>query len=423
MAVLERQGLLSVWDDRQISAGNDWLPEIERAINAAQIAILLISADFLGSEFILGKEVPQLIQHRKNKGLRIIPLIFKICAWKTVAWLNPIQGRPKDNQPLTGFSEHHQDACLCELALEIHKLYQTTADDTELNTKIGTIQTHSEQPAKVNYDPRNPAFLVAFRAKCEFMIGRDVALLKVREQLLTGKPTSIGQTALFQGIGELGKTQLAVEYANRYRNDYPNGVYWLTADENIDAQLTQIAVDAHWVSPISEHAVKLDIARNRIRTYSDCLIIFDNLESIDAIRDYLPVPSATPHILVTSRRELVDFSDVALDLLDEKQSYAMLVQEAKREPETDAEQAAARDIVTALNGLPLALELAGAYLARRSIGWCAYRDLLQADLKQAMPRQLASPTRHEADLFNTLKISEKGIEEEPQLLPILNLLT
>lgn len=118
------------------------------------------------------------------------------------------------------------------------------------------------------------------------MVGRDEALEKVRQQLLEGRSTSIGQTALFQGIGGLGKTQLAVEYAYHYRNEYPNGVYWITADENIDAQLTRIAVAARWVAVESEHAIKLDVARHRLKTYSDYLIVFDNLESVDAIRDY-----------------------------------------------------------------------------------------------------------------------------------------
>jgi hypothetical protein len=208
---------------------------------------------------------------------------------------------------------------------------------------------------------------VLFRAKGKYMVGRDKALEKVRQQLLAGKPTSIGQTALFQGIGGLGKTQLAVEYAYHYRDEYPNGVYWITADENIDAQLTQIAVAARWVAPESEHAIKLDVARHRLKTYSDCLIVFDNLESVDAIRDYLPDPSASPHILVTSRSEQPEFTDVKLELLDEEQSYLMLVQEADRSPKNKEEESAAREIVADLSGLPLALELAGAYLAHRPL--------------------------------------------------------
>lgn len=421
LAVLEYQGMLTVWDDRQIAAGDDWYPEIEKAIESAQIAILLISAHFLSSKFILGEEVPPLLERRRKEGLRVIPLILKPCSWKTISWLNKIQGRPLDNSPLSSFDEHHRDHHLSELALEINQL-MTKASASEQPNLLENATVPS-QPLRVNYDPRNPAFLVPFRAKGKFMIGRDAALEKVRQQLLAGKPTSIGQTALFQGIGGLGKTQLAVEYAHHYRDQYPNGIYWITADENIDAQLTKIAVDANWVSPASEHAVKLDVARNRLRTYSDCLVIFDNLEAVDAIRDYLPDTSANPHILVTSRREQVEFADVALDLLDNAQSYALLIQEAGKQPQTEIEESAAEQIVATLGGLPLALELAGAYLAHRHVGWCEYRDLLLDDLKKALPKQFASPTQHEADLFHTLKISEQGIGEEPLLIEILDLLT
>ena len=419
LAVLENQGLLSVWEDRQIAAGDDWYPAIEQAIDSAHVAILLISADFLSSKFILGKEVPPLLERRKKEGLRVIPLILKPCPWQTVDWLSKILGGSIDNKPLSGFNEHDQDHCLSELALEINKLLSAIPP----STKPDTPEVAPSTAPKPNYDPRNPAFLVPFRAKGKYMVGRDTALEKVRQQLLAGKPTSIGQTALFQGIGGLGKTQLAVEYAYQYRDKYPNGVYWITADENIDAQLTQLAVDANWVAPASEHATKLDIARHRLKTYSDCLIVFDNLESADDIRDYLPAPSANPHILVTSRREQPDFADVELDLLNAEQSYAMLAQEAKAQPSSEAEESAARIIAATLSGLPLALELAGAFLARRHIGWCAYRDLLIEDLGQAFPAQLPSLTGHEADLFKTLRISEQEIGEEPLLADVLDLLT
>ncbi|MGF1547226.1 MAG: toll/interleukin-1 receptor domain-containing protein [Thiotrichales bacterium] len=106
LTVLEMEGLLSVWEDQQIEAGDDWFPEIERALNGADVAILLISANFLGSKFIRGTEVPRLLERRKKEGIRVIPLILKPCLWQTVEWLTPIQGRPKDNKPLSGFSEH-----------------------------------------------------------------------------------------------------------------------------------------------------------------------------------------------------------------------------------------------------------------------------------------------------------------------------
>ena len=119
LKVLEQQNLLAVWEDRQIAVGNDWYPEIEQALNSAQVAILLISANFLSSKFILGEEVPRLLKRRKEEGLLVIPLILSPCAWQAVPWLASIQGRPKDNKPLSGLDKNKKEQCLADLAMEI----------------------------------------------------------------------------------------------------------------------------------------------------------------------------------------------------------------------------------------------------------------------------------------------------------------
>ncbi|MCI0537770.1 MAG: metallophosphoesterase, partial [Verrucomicrobiales bacterium] len=273
------------------------------------------------------------------------------------------------------------------------------------------------------YDPRNRPFYIPYHQKGDHVIGREGALAKVREQLTVGRRTTIGQTAVFQGLGGLGKTQLAVEYAYRYRDEYPNGVIWLTADQDIDAQLVDLAMRARWVAPESEHKFKLEIARHRLRNFSGCLIVFDNLEQISAIQDYLPEPPAEPHILATSRTEQPDFTFVPIDVLDPDQSLRLLIQEAGHRPASDGECEAARQIAATLGGLPLALELAGAYLSRRPVGWHDYLQLLQVNLRKALPHRLSSLTRHEADLYSTLHISEELFAEEPRLREILDVLT
>ncbi|HEY0173285.1 MAG TPA: tetratricopeptide repeat protein [Pyrinomonadaceae bacterium] len=289
----------------------------------------------------------------------------------------------------------------------------------------GKETTAKETPAVADYDPRHPPFFVPFRQKGDQVIGREKALEAVREQLTSGRRTAIGQTASFQGLGGLGKTQLAVEYAYRFRDTYPNGVIWLNADQDIDAQLTELSEKARWVSPLSEHKYKLEVAQRRLRTYSDCLIIFDNLEDPQAIEDYLPEPQADPHILVTSRTPQPDFPLVPLDPLNETLSIELLYQEAGRTAEGGTEEEAARLIAEALGGLPLALELAGAYLRYRQVSFRQYLDLLQKNLKAATTVRFSAGgfTRHETDLYSTLKINEEVFEEEPRLRDILDLLT
>jgi tetratricopeptide (TPR) repeat protein len=250
-------------------------------------------------------------------------------------------------------------------------------------------------------------------------------LQKVRNQLTQGRRTSIGQTASFNGLGGLGKTQLAVEYAWEYRNEYPNGVIWIEADQEIDAQLTALAVNARWAAEASEHRYKLDVARKRLQSFSNCLIIFDNVERRAAIERYLPEPGASPHLLITSREPQPGFEPVPLAPLDENQSVYMLIQEAGRDPKTAEETIAAQEIAKRLDGLPLAIEIAGAYLHEMpTVTFDEFRRLLSRDPQIQMARNLLSSfTRHEADLAATLRISDRAFKQEPLLESILDLLT
>ncbi len=122
LGVLEREGALSVWDDRRIVAGADWYPEIADALDGASVALLLVSADFLTSNFILGEEVPRLLERRRREGLRVIPVILRPCAWDRVGWLRSIQARPKDGRPLSPMNEAQADAALADLAREVADL-------------------------------------------------------------------------------------------------------------------------------------------------------------------------------------------------------------------------------------------------------------------------------------------------------------
>ena len=101
LQVLQYHGDFAIWDDRQIKAGDSWYPAISEAIESARVAILLISADFLKSDFVRSEEIPRLLKRRSEDGLRIVPLVVRPCPWQTVPWLSSLQGGTKDNSPLS----------------------------------------------------------------------------------------------------------------------------------------------------------------------------------------------------------------------------------------------------------------------------------------------------------------------------------
>ncbi len=122
LKVLEIDGELAVWDDERIAAGDGWRPEIEAAMRRAAVALLLISKDFLTSDFILGTEVPLLLQRRQTEGLRVIPVFVHPCAWEGVDWLAALQGRPCNGRALSEGRKPQTEKHLAELAREIRDL-------------------------------------------------------------------------------------------------------------------------------------------------------------------------------------------------------------------------------------------------------------------------------------------------------------
>jgi tetratricopeptide (TPR) repeat protein len=299
---------------------------------------------------------------------------------------------------------------------------RSVAPAAEKGVAREAIPTQSSPVA--SYSPENRPFFVPFRPKGDRMVGREEALRRVREQLVRGTPTAIGQTAAFQGLGGLGKTQLAIEYAYEFGGQYPNGVIWLTVDQDIPAQLTRLAVEARWVAPESGNEATIAIARNRLRSYPDCLLIFDNLEDAAVIEPYLPPAGVDVHLLATSREEQPLFTAVAIGTLNQATSVALLSQEAGRPFHDDEDEAAARAVATELGGLPLALEMAGAYVRRRYLSWVQYKELLDSRPREVLQsRSFPSFTRHDADLYATLQVSQGIFEEEPALREVLDVLT
>jgi hypothetical protein len=98
LEVLEQQGLLEIWDDRQIDAGETWYDKIRAAMEDAEVAVCLISAEYLASDFCTKEEIPYLLKRRTEQGMRLVPVLLRPCPWKLVSWLKAIQMLPRDGQ-------------------------------------------------------------------------------------------------------------------------------------------------------------------------------------------------------------------------------------------------------------------------------------------------------------------------------------
>jgi tetratricopeptide (TPR) repeat protein len=193
LGVLAQEGKIETWDDRRIAGGDDWQPEIENAIQACDTALLLISADFLTSKFILGREVPQLLARRAQQGLRVIPLIVCPCAWTEITWLKGIQARPKDGKALLSISNSEAEEALAALAKEIMRL------------SAGLETTHHVQGRHYVAPPPENIYLAKLPKTGSEFFGRENEL-KILDQAWT----DTGRTHIveFVAFGGVGKTAL-----------------------------------------------------------------------------------------------------------------------------------------------------------------------------------------------------------------------
>ena len=97
---LEKEGLIDLWVDTRLSAVDKWKLRIEESLRNARVAILLVSADFLASDFIVDNELPPLLTEAEAEGTRIIPIILKPCRFSRDSNLSPFQAINDPRQPL-----------------------------------------------------------------------------------------------------------------------------------------------------------------------------------------------------------------------------------------------------------------------------------------------------------------------------------
>ncbi len=107
-----------IWYDKKIRAGDEWDAEIQDAIETSHVFICLISKNFLSSEFIRMREIPEILK-RRAVGMKVVPVILETCAWKRVGWLSEIQVQPADGVPLDEKGPQEQDHIMVNIVDEI----------------------------------------------------------------------------------------------------------------------------------------------------------------------------------------------------------------------------------------------------------------------------------------------------------------
>lgn len=103
LSLLKRQGIISEWHDRRIVPSDNWSQEIDSHLESAQIVLLLISADFLASDYCYERELKRALERHKQGATRVVPVFLRPVDWKG-ALFEHLQGLPLDARPITNWS-------------------------------------------------------------------------------------------------------------------------------------------------------------------------------------------------------------------------------------------------------------------------------------------------------------------------------
>ena len=112
---LERDGHIDVWSDQGLQPGYDWEAIIRKRLEAARVAILLLSADFLASDFIAKIELPAILHSAKCSGTRVLPVLIKPCRYKDDPNLTRFKG-VNGAAPIVDLDEGRQEKVLVGLS-------------------------------------------------------------------------------------------------------------------------------------------------------------------------------------------------------------------------------------------------------------------------------------------------------------------
>jgi TIR domain len=147
LKLLQRQGLITSWHDRDITAGEEWKNEIDSHLESANIILLLISSDFLASNYCYDIELKRALERHESNEARIIPIILRSVDWHLSSF-GKLNALPQDGKAITSWP--NEDEAFTDvvkgLRRVIDKLNGTAVDPSPAINKQNTTPNSPEKP-------------------------------------------------------------------------------------------------------------------------------------------------------------------------------------------------------------------------------------------------------------------------------------
>lgn len=124
LSALRWKGLVDSWHDRQIRPGDEWLGEIDENLEGADVILLLVSADFLASEYCRDIEMRRAMERHREGSATVVPVVLRDCDWQEFPFAE-IQGLPLDGRAVTAWP--NPDAAFTDIAVRLRMTLEDLA--------------------------------------------------------------------------------------------------------------------------------------------------------------------------------------------------------------------------------------------------------------------------------------------------------
>ncbi len=248
----------------------------------------------------------------------------------------------------------------------------------------------------------------------EYFTGREQILIQLHQTLTDGGTAALSQQAIY-GLGGIGKTQTAVEYAYRHRQDYPH-VLWVRSETeaNIYASYTEIA-EMLGMEPQQDQKITIKAVKHWLQTQNGWLLIYDNADDLTLLKKFYP-HTTSGSILITTRTD--DFAQLGIkkqleiETLPEKDAVDFLCTRTKTDITNPENEKAIKDLAAELGNLPLALEQAGAYIQTNKVSVQAYLNSYREKNPKHLLESKGQTGDYEKTIATTWTINFEEVENQ-----------
>jgi len=371
---LRGQGSITDWQERAIGTGVEGTQEIDPSLEAAQLILLLVTPQFVNSAYCFGAEMKCALQRHQACQARVIPIMLHPVDMEDTPFAR-LPTFPSTGTPVSAWPSSR------EALLDIASSIKAAANAPPLD--CSPMLSAPLRPAPVHLDPM--ALWNVPHRRNPFFTGREPILTYLHDMPIPNKAIASTPPQALSGPPGIGKTQLALEYAYRYRDHY-EAVLWVNAAsrELLTANFAQLAALLGLPEKDQPNQrLALNAVKGWLHTSTGWLLILDNLPDLPMVRDLLP-PGGRGHTLLVTRQPVprpfglnidvptMPLEDQACLLL---RRAGIIASNAPPGAASRSERQKAQEIAEALHGFPLALELAGAYISEAQCGLTSYLNL------------------------------------------------